>query len=150
MTVPGVGPFRKQGRTAAAAAGLLVVALAAGCTTARSDLGPSDSSCYRALPAATKAIGGHGQLLSVQRFSAATLRRQAPHLLDAVLTGEASSQDVCMIAFKGQFTAATVSHPYGLSSGRLAVVATTTPADHLLGTFVFSRPPFGLGRLNSG
>jgi hypothetical protein len=147
----GVELFRSKRRRAGVVASVAVaVLLAAGCTTARNDLGTSVSSCYRALPVATKAVGSHGRLLAVQRSSLAMLRRQAPHLLADVFTREQSSQAVCVIAFQGHFTSASVSEPHGRSSGRLAVVVTTTPSVHLLGTLVFSHSPFGLGRSHFG
>jgi hypothetical protein len=140
-----------KGRRVIVVAGVAVAAvLATGCTTARNDLGTSDSSCYRALPVATKAVGGHGRLLSVQRSSMAALRHQAPHLLADVRIAEPSSQAVCVIAFQGQFTSTSVSDPHGRSSGREAVVVTTTPSVHLLGTFVSSHSPFRLGRSHFG
>jgi hypothetical protein len=141
----------RSGRRRAAAAGIVVVAaLAAGCTTARSDLGTSDSTCYRAIPAATKAVKGHGRLLGVQRSSLGTLRRLAPDLSRDVSAGHAPSEAVCVIAFSGRFTSASVLEPRGRSSGRLAVVVTTTPADHRLGTVVFSRPTLHFGHLHAG
>jgi hypothetical protein len=124
--------------------------LAAGCTTARSDLATSDSTCYRAIPTATDAVHGQGHLLGVERSSLATLRRQAPVLLRDVSSGEPSSQTVCVIAFEGQFTSASVAKPHGRSSGRLAVVVTTTPDDHLLGTLVFRQAPLSFGHAHFG
>jgi hypothetical protein len=141
---------RRHYRSGVVAAFVLVGALAAGCTTARSDLATSDSTCYRAIPAATKAVGGHGHLLGVVRFSVAALHRQAPVLLQDVSSGESPSQAVCVIAFQGRFTSASVSEPHGRSSGRLAVVVTTTPGDHLLGTVVFRRAPLSFGRTHFG
>ena len=129
---------------------MLVGALAAGCTTARSDLATSDSACYRAIPAATKAVRGHGHLLGVQRSSLATLRRQSPVLLRDVASGEPLSQAVCVIAFQGRFTSASVTEPHGRSSGPFALVVITTPADHLLGTVVFRRDPLSFDRSHFG
>jgi hypothetical protein len=141
---------RPPHRGGVVAAFMVVGVLAAGCTTARSDLATSDSTCYRAIPAATAAVRGHGHLLGVERFSLAAFRRQAPVLLREVSSGESSSQAVCVIAFQGRFTSGSVAEPHGRSSGRLAVVVTTTPADHLLGTVVFQRAPLSFGRTHFG
>jgi hypothetical protein len=122
----------------------------AGCTTARSNLGTSDSSCYLALPTATKAIGSHGHLLGVQRDSLATLRKQAPHLLQDLATTAPASETVCLIAFTGKFTAGSVSDPRGRSSGQLAVVVSTTPGNHLLGTVIFTKAPLHFGHSHAG
>ena len=59
---------------------LLAAGTVADCTTARSDLGTSVSSCYHALPAATKAVDRHGHLLGVLQLTVGTLQREAPGL----------------------------------------------------------------------
>jgi hypothetical protein len=141
---------RRRRRGGVVAAFMVAGVLAAGCTTARSDLATSDSTCYRAIPTATNAVRGHGHLLGVERSSLATLRRQAPVLLREVSSGQSSSQTVCVIAFEGRFTSASVAEPHGRSSGRLAVVVTTTPTDHLLGTLVFRQPPLSFGHAHFG
>jgi hypothetical protein len=147
---------RRRGRAGrrvrlVAASGFVVVAgLAAGCTTARSDLGTSDSTCYRAIPAATKAVNDQGRILGVQRTSLGALHGMPPDLLRDLAAGQSPTQAVCVIAFEGNFTSASVVDPRGRSSGRLAVVVTTTPGDHLLGTVVFTRPPFHFGHSHAG
>jgi hypothetical protein len=141
---------KRRHRGGVVAAFLVMGVLAAGCTTARSDLATSDSTCYRAIPAATKAVHGGGHLLGVERTSLATLRRQAPVPLREMSAGESSSQAVCVIAFQGRFTSVSVAEPHGRSSGRLAVVVITTPTDHLLGTVVFRRAPLSFGRMHFG
>jgi hypothetical protein len=128
----------------------LLAGLLAGCTTARSGLGTSDSSCYLALPTATKATGSHGRLQGVQRFTLSTLREKAPHLLHDLATTAPGSETVCLIAFTGNFTAASVSDPRGRSSGKLAVVVSTTPGNHLLGTVIFTKAPLHFGHSHAG
>jgi hypothetical protein len=125
---------------------LLAAAVVAGCTTARSDLGTSVGSCYLALPTATKAVGGEGHLLGVQGFTADSLRRMAPDLYRELHTSELGSTRLCVVAFKGQFDAASVDDPRGRSSGELAVVISTTSGKHLLGTIIFAKPPLRIGR----
>lgn len=138
-------------RWAAGAAGCVLLAgVLTGCTAARSNLGTSDSSCYLALPTATKAIGSHGHLLGVQRFSLSALRKKAPHLLHDLATTAPASETVCLIAFTGKFTAGSVSDPRGRSSGQLAVVVSTTPGNHLLGTVIFTKAPLHFGHFHAG
>ncbi len=84
--------------------GALLVVAAASCTSVRSDLGTSDSSCYLALPTATKAVHGHGHLAGVHRYTLATLRKNAPGIYGPLDTADHSSQVVCVVAFKGQFS----------------------------------------------
>ena len=88
---------------------VLAAAVLAGCTTARSSLGTSDSSCYLALPTATKAVESHGRLLGVQKFSLSALRKNAPHLLQDLATTAPGSETVCIVAFTGKFTSGSVS-----------------------------------------
>jgi hypothetical protein len=129
---------------------MLLASVVAGCTSARSALGTSDSSCYRALPAATNAVGAHGRLLSVDLFTWTELRQRAPELFTALGTKHASPQRVCVIAFDGKFDKTSVLDPLGRSSGRLAVVVLATPSNQLLGTVIFTRAPLHLGHTRIG
>jgi hypothetical protein len=145
----GMGPIRRRYVWGIVTCALSVGALA-GCTTARSSLGTSDSACYLALPTATKAVHSHGRLYGVHRYSLSALRRQAPRLLDDLGTKEAGSQAVCVIAFEGTFAAKSVTAPHGQASGRLAVVVSTTPGNHVLGTVIFTHPPLHFGHSHVG
>jgi hypothetical protein len=125
---------------------LLVATVVTGCTTARSDLASSDSSCYHALPTANKAIHRKGHLLEVQQLTIGMLQRQAPDLYRDLATQAPVTKRICVVAFSGTFEASSVSLPKGRHSGRLAVVVSTSPDNHLLGTVLFSRPPLRFGR----
>jgi len=120
------------------------------CSSARSNLGTSDSSCYLALPTATKAVEGHGRLLGVHLFDLAALRHRAPRLFEMLATRNGGSQRVCVVAFEGHFEKSNVSKPLGRSSGRLAVVVSTTPANQLLGTVIVTRAPLHFGHPHIG
>ena len=123
----------------------LLAGILAGCTTARSSLGTSDSACYLALPTATKAVHSHGRLLGVHRDTLSALRKQTPGLMDDVATNVPGSQAVCVAAFVGHFTAQSVTDPHGLDSGRLAVVVSTTPGNRVLGTVISANAPLHFG-----
>lgn len=141
---------RSTRQLAGALAGCILLAtVLTGCTSARSSLGTSDSACYLALPTATTAVEGHGRLLGVHLFTLTALEHRAPQLFEKLAT-PASSQRVCVIAFEGQFDTNTVSAPLGQPSGRLAVVVSTTPANHLLGTVIFTSPPLHFGHPHIG
>jgi hypothetical protein len=144
-----MGPARRRLFTGTAGCALLA-GLLAGCTSARSNLGTSDSSCYLALPTATKAVGSHGHLFGVQKFSLSVLRKKAPHLVQDLATKARGSDTVCIIAFTGEFSAGSVSKPHGRASGHLAVVVSTTPGNHLLGTVIFTRAPLHFGHSHAG
>jgi len=142
-------PLLKRRLAGGLAGCLLLAALASGCTSARNSLGTSDSSCYLALPAAERAVHGHGHLEGVHLFSLAALRQKAPHLYRTIAPERVTSR-VCVVAFDGFFTTSSVSDPRGRSAGRLAVVVATTPANRLLGTVIFVRPPLHFGHSHVG
>jgi hypothetical protein len=133
------------------ALGCVVAAtVVAGCTTARSDLGTSVGSCYLALPTATKAVDGHGHLLGVQQFTVGWLRRHAPDLYRELAVNQGDNKRICVVAFSGRFDARSVTRARGLPSGQLAVVLSTTPGNHLLGTVIFAKPPLRIGHSQAG
>jgi len=124
---------------------LLALCLLGGCTSARINLGTSDSSCYLALPAATKAVPPNSRFIGVHLFTLASLKKNAPRLFDALPSEPASSQRVCALAFVGTFTKTSVTKPFGLASGSVAVVVSKTPSNQLLGTVIFNRTPIRFG-----
>jgi hypothetical protein len=131
-------------------ASLLIVLLLAGCTSLRSSLGTSDSSCYLALPTTSSAVHGHGRLIGIHLFTESSLRKKAPHLYSDLSTTEVAQQHVCVAAYEGVFTSGGVLKPRGKPSGRLAVVVTETPSNKLLGTIIFLRAPLHFGHPHVG
>jgi hypothetical protein len=129
-------------RLGAVIAGLVVAAsLLAACSGSRSGQGTSDESCYLALPTAAKAIGGHGHLEGVRKFTVANLQSVAPRLYKRLVDDVPKRQNVCIAAYTGHFTASAVSKPLGHSAGTLAVAVVTTPGNHLLGTLILTKIP---------
>jgi hypothetical protein len=138
-------------RLASGIVGCLLLSLPfAGCTSVRSSLGTSDSSCYRALPTARQAVNAQGRMLGVQLLTVGALRRDAPRLFADLATTRAQSQRVCVVAFEGRFQESSVSDPRGRSAGRVAVVVSTTPSNQLLGTVIFLRAPLRFGHSHFG
>jgi hypothetical protein len=135
---------------AGAASVVLAVSLLAGCTSARSNLGTSDSSCYLALPSATKAVGPHSRFIGVHLFTLSSLRKKAPQVFDALPSEPSSSQRVCAIGFVGTFTRTSVAMPFGLATGTVAVVVSKTPSNQLLGTVLFDQTPIRFGHSHTG
>jgi hypothetical protein len=123
------------------AAAMVAASLLTSCTTARTDVGTADESCYLSLPAATRAVGGHGHLEGIRKFTAAQLRQTAPRLYQDLLSPVPPRQDLCVAAFTGQFTSAEVTKALGRNEGVFAVVVLTTPANRLLGTLILRRVP---------
>jgi hypothetical protein len=134
---------------ALASALFLAVGLA-GCTTARSSLGTSDDPCYLALPTANSAVHSRGRLIGVHLFDLKTLHQRAPALLSDLDTKDTSSQSVCVSAFVGHFTRASVTGGRGRSSGKVAIVVSTTTGNHVLGTVLFDRTPLHFGHPHVG
>jgi hypothetical protein len=132
------------------AASALVVGLAAGCTSVRSNLGTSDSSCYLALPAATHAVGSHSRLLGVHLLTLADLRRQAPKLVTQLSPEGPLTQSLCVLAFSGHFTSAEVSKAHGQPVGQVAIVVLTRPSNELLGTVILRHLPLRFSHLHIG
>jgi hypothetical protein len=129
-------------RLGAGIAGLAVAAsLLAACSGARSGQGTTDESCYLTLPTATKAIGGHGHLEGVRKFTLANLHGVAPRLYKRLADDVPKGQNVCLAAYTGHFSASSVSKPLGHPSGTLAVAVVTTPGNHLLGTLILTKIP---------
>jgi hypothetical protein len=132
-------------------AGLALLAtVLSGCTSARSSLGTSDDSCYLALPTAAAAVGKGSHMVGLHLFSLKVLKQKAPRMYADVSGGQSASQNVCVIAFTGKFTAGAVSKPKGRPQGHFAVVVATTPANQLLGTVIFRRVPLHFGHTHIG
>ncbi len=123
-------------------AGLVVAAsLLAACSAARTGQGTTAESCYLALPTAAKAVGGHGHLAGVRKFTLSGLHGVAPRLYKRLADDVPKKQDVCVVAYTGHFSADMVSKAMGRPTGKLAVVVVTTPGNKLLGTLVLTKIP---------
>ena len=129
-------------RAAAIAAGLtLAASVCAGCSSARSNLGTVDESCYLQLPTAAKAVGPHAHLAGVRKFTVSSLKPFAPRMYQHLRGVVPKGQSVCLAAYTGHFTASSVQKPHGRFSGKLAVAVVTSPGDELLGTVILNRVP---------
>jgi len=129
-------------RWGAGVAGLVVAAsLLTACSAARTGQGTTAESRYLALPTATKAVGGHGHLAGVRKFTLSGLHGVAPRLYDRLADEVPKGQAVCVVGYTGKFNATMVSNPLGLPTGTLAVVGVTTPANKLLGTLILTKIP---------
>jgi hypothetical protein len=146
---PGEGPVARRvtgGLVTCLVAGCLLV----GCSSARSDLGTSDSPCFRALPAASEAIHHRGALAGVQLFTLASLHRRTPQLYSALDSSAQPTGQVCVIEYTGSFAESSVSRPFGSPSGRLAVVVLQAPSNRLIGTVILDHPPLPFGHAHAG
>ncbi|MFZ0248953.1 MAG: hypothetical protein WAL61_03345 [Acidimicrobiales bacterium] len=124
-----------------AAALVLAATLLVSCSTARTDYGTSDASCYLALPTAAKAVGGHGHLEGVRKYTLSNLRSVAPRLYKSLADDLSKKQGVCIAGYSGHFSAKEVSKPLGRPTGTLAVAVVSTPGNTLLGTLILTKLP---------
>jgi hypothetical protein len=120
---------------------VLVAAVCAGCSSARVGLGTTDETCYLQLPTAAKAVGGHGHLEGVRKYSVSSLKPIAPRLYDYIADQASKSQAVCLAAYTGHFTSSEVTNPVGRKTGKLAVAVVTSPHNEVLGTMILNRLP---------
>jgi hypothetical protein len=136
-----------SGTRVAARVGSLFAAVAvaalllAACSTARTDYGSTDAGCYLALPTAADAVGGHGHLEGVRKYTLSQMRSVAPRLYNRLATNLSKKQGVCIAGYTGHFTAGQVTKPIGHPSGTLAVAVVTTPGNKLLGTLILTKLP---------
>jgi len=120
---------------------VVAASLLTACSAARSGQGTTAESCYLALPTASEAVGHHGHLAGVRKFTLSGLRGVAPRLYDRLADEVPRGQAVCVDGYTGRFNATMVSKPLGRPTGTLAVVVVTTPANHLLGTLILTKIP---------
>jgi hypothetical protein len=120
------------------------------CTSARSSLGTSDSSCYLDLPAAGQAVGHHGRFAGIHLFSLSQLRKKAPRLVDDLEAAHATAAHMCVAAYEGKFSAASLDKPLGRASGIFAVAVVDASNQKLLGTVLIKRVPLHFGHPHVG
>jgi hypothetical protein len=120
---------------------VLTTALLTACSGVRTSQGTSDESCYLELPTAAAAVHGHGHLAGIRKFTLSEFHTVAPRLYKALAGDVPAHQSVCVAAYTGHFTAASVEKPLGRPSGILAVPVVTSPGKMLLGTLILSKLP---------
>jgi hypothetical protein len=152
------GRIGRRGRTGRARhllAGALVLGLTGGlvsaCSAVRNALGTTNGSCFVALPAANAAVGGHGKLIGVRLLAVSDLKSLSPKLYQAAVDAPGPRVTrVCLVAFRGRFSASGVHHPIGHPTGRLAVVEIEYPDKRLLATLLIRRLPLSFGHNHIG
>ncbi len=127
--------------------GVVVVAaslLCAGCSTARTDVGTSDESCYTALPTAADAVGSNAHFVGVRKYTMQDLDKVARHVHANLKLPP--KQTLCIVAYSGHFTSSDVSKPLGhpKKSGSLAVPIVKEPGNQLVGTLILDKIPLRL------
>ena len=120
---------------------VLAASVFAGCSSARVGLGTTDESCYLALPTAAKAVGGHGHLEGIRKYTVSGLKGIAPRLYAFLVSQAPKTQAVCLAGYSGAFTKGMVMKPLAQPTGKLAVVVVTSPGNKLLGTVILTKLP---------
>jgi hypothetical protein len=128
----------------------LLAGLLAGCTSTRSSLGTSDSSCFLSLPTASAAVHSHGRLVGVHRMTLSALKSKAPAIYRLLFSSNQKPASICVVAYSGTFDRDDVSKPLGHGSGKLAVVVTRTSSNSLVGTVIFKNAPLHFGHPHIG
>jgi hypothetical protein len=131
-------------RTIAAVVALSVAALVPACGGARNSLGTNASTCYRAVPAARKAIG-KGQLVGVRRIHTSELQRRLPN--DTKLAAVQAKQ-LCVFAFHGTYQPGDVPLATPQRAGTYAVVAVTIINPTAVTASVLDHLPTRFGHLH--
>ncbi|MGI9032508.1 MAG: hypothetical protein ACR2HY_02270 [Acidimicrobiales bacterium] len=117
-------------RRALVAIGMAAVLVWAGCGGPRNSLNTATSVCFRSLVVAEDAVHHKGRLVGVRKVSAQTFARHVP---DAPTVPK---DDVCLVAFGGDYRPGDVAGTRAPTTGRYAVVAVTTGQPVLLGARV--------------
>jgi hypothetical protein len=120
---------------------VLAASVFAGCSSARVGLGTTDESCYLQLPTAAKAVGHHGHLEGIRKYTVSGLKGIAPRLYGFLVTQAPRTQAVCLAGYTGTFTKGMVMKPQGHTVGKLAVVVVTSPGNKLLATVLLTKLP---------
>ncbi len=139
--------------------GLVLLVIAggvAGCTSARNALGPSESSCFRAIPIARAAVNDRGHFAGVRYLDArdvATAIRKAKALSHGRITLPDALTDVkgpvCAIAYRGQYDPNRVASGWSPSgrAGVLAIVVVRLQKLAVVVTVVLHRSPLRLSKV---
>jgi hypothetical protein len=129
---------------------ILLATVLTGCTSVRSSLGTSDSSCYLTLPVASQAVGGHGKFLGIHAYTPSQLKARSSRLYAELIAAHATTAHMCVAAYTGTFTADKVAKPLGKSSGRLATTVINASDRKVLATVLFHRLPRHFGHPHLG
>lgn len=131
--------------------GALVLAGAlAGCTSARSSLGTTDSSCFLALPTASSAVHDHGYFMGIHLFTRAQLAKVAPRMANELAEADEAATHLCVAAYSGTFTSTGVQKAMGRPAGKLAIVVVNASTRKLLATVIFRHLPLRFSHTHLG
>jgi hypothetical protein len=104
-----------------------------------------------ALPAAVEAVHAKGRLIGVHLAAVTSLVRfRALYSVAHVAHGDHPVVKVCLVAFAGHYTSATVEQPRGRPAGNVAVVVLEYQGNELLGTVIAARSPQAFGHSHFG
>lgn len=125
--------------------GCLLAGVLSGCTSARSSLGTSDSTCFLSLAPAADAVGDHGHLVGIRLFTPGQLAGLAPKLEHQLAMSRLTAPHMCVAAYEGIYTSAMVTKPVGRARGTLAVVVVNASSHQVIATVIIKKPPLNFG-----
>ncbi|MGH9076462.1 MAG: hypothetical protein ACRDY0_03255 [Acidimicrobiales bacterium] len=147
------GLARPGRRAAAVVAAVVVAGAVTSCSAAHPSLGlgtGSVSDCFRALPAATRALHDPGaDLVGVKRLPADMVEHRfgGPATTGTVPAPTENDTTVCAVAFRGAFKPGQVDGAPPAEQGGFAVVLVTSRQLKLVRSFVGPRLPERFARL---
>ena len=121
--------MRRLGALVAAA--LLLVS----CAGPRNSLGAGSTACFKAIPPAVSAVGRKGSLVGVRQVNAARLAHRRPEF------ARFDNENLCLVAFRGDFQPGDVPGASDAQPGRYAVVAVDSRRDAVVATYVLDHLP---------
>ncbi len=134
---------------------LLVAVGAAGCTSARNALGPSESPCFRAIPLARAAVNDKGKFSGVRYVTARDFNaaiRQAKVAAHGRVNLPVALVEVkgpiCAVAYRGTYDPNRVAHGWSPTgkSGTLAIVVVRLQKPDVVATVILRRSPLRLAK----
>ena len=129
----------------------LFAVVLAGCTSAKSAIGPSASPCFRTLPTAGAAVGHRGHFLGVRLLSMKVVDLDLRHHHDAELPGSraVATTLLCVVGYHGPFQAKSVESPLprGRTSGNFALVLINLARDRVIAVVLLPKAPLHIGRI---
>ena len=122
--------MRRFGALVAAGALLLVC-----CASPRNSLGAGSTACFKAIPPAVSEVGRKGSLVGVRQVNAARLAQRRPEFR------RFGNENLCLVAFRGNFQPGDLPGAGSAQAGRYAVVAVDSRRATVVATYVMDHLP---------
>jgi hypothetical protein len=105
------------------------------CAAPRNSLGAGSTACFKAIPPAVAEVGHRGSLLGVRQVNAARLARRRPEF------ARFGNEDLCLVAFRGNFQPDEFPTTASARPGRYAIVAVDSRRARVVATYILDKLP---------